>query len=175
MSTLFRPTRIFPLPADAVIVQKDNRPHVRVKERGKTVSYPITEDGCAYIKTEAKWAADVRHANGLRKRIRFSPNREAAAVMLANLLKKIENEKAGVVDRFAEQRKRPLALHLDDWQASLAASGRDDEYITLKLTRARKAFEECRFIMLPDLSADRLEAFLRDLRVKEKRSVQTSN
>src|SRR5262249_23611064 len=37
------------------------------------------------------------------------------------------------------------------------------------------AFEQCGFVMLPDLSADRLETFLLDLRVKEKRSVQTSN
>jgi hypothetical protein len=47
------------------------------------------------------------------------------------------------VDRFANHRKRPLIEHLDDWEKSLAASGRDEEYITLKLTRTRNTFSGC--------------------------------
>ena len=175
MATLFKPTRPYPLPANAEVVPKDDKPHVRLKERGKAVFHPLTEGGTQYLKPGAKWAADVRFADGKRKRVRFSPSRDAAAVMLADLLKKIENEKAGVVDRFADHRKRPLTEHLDDWEKSLEASGRDEEYITLKPTRARYTFRGCGWVHLGDMTADRLGTFLLDLREKQERSVQTSN
>jgi hypothetical protein len=38
-----------------------------------------------------------------------------AAMMLADLLKKIENEKIGIHDPFEAYRKKPLSAHLDDW------------------------------------------------------------
>lgn len=175
MATLFKPTRPYPLPANPDLAEKDGKPHIRVRERGKAVLYPLTEDGRQYLKPAAKWAADVRFADGRRKRVRFSPNRDASAVMLADLLKKIENQKAGVVDRFADHRKQPLADHLNDWEKSLAASGRGEEYIALKLARVRNAAEECGWLYLSDMTADRLEIFLLNLREKHKRSVQTSN
>ena len=173
MATLFKPDRPYPLPANPDIARQNGKSFLR--EKGKAVLYPLTADGKQCLKPAAKWAANVRLANGTRKRFRFSPNRDASAEMLADLLRKIENEKAGVVDRFADHRKRPLAGHIDDWRGSLAASDRGEEYITLKLTRVRAVFDKCGFVLPSDLTADRLETFLRDLRVKEKRSVQTSN
>src|ERR1043165_29097 len=116
MATLFKPTRPFPLPANAEIVQKDGKPHARIKERGKVAVYPLSEDGKQYLKPAAKWAADVRFADGKRKRVRFSPNREASAVMLADLLKKIENEKSGIRDQYADHRKRALAELLVEYE-----------------------------------------------------------
>lgn len=175
MTTLFKPTRPYPLPAAADVVVRDGKRCLRLMQRGKTAHYPLSQDGTHYLKPAAKWAADVRLADGRRRRVRFSPNREAAAVMLADLLKRIEAEKAGVVDRTADHRERPLTAHLDDWRASLSASGRGDEYLDLKLSRARAACDGCGFAFTADLSADRLEAFLRDLRATEGRSVQTSN
>src|SRR5262249_46308742 len=102
MATLFKPVRPYPLPSDPQIVHRDGKPHVRVKDRGKSAYYPLSEDGTQFLKPAAKWAADVRFADGKRRRVRFSPNRDAAALMLAALLKKIEREKAGDVDRYAE-------------------------------------------------------------------------
>jgi hypothetical protein len=95
--------------------------------------------------------------------------------MLADLLKKVEREKAGEVDRCAVHRVRAMAAHLEEWNSSLAASGRDDEYIAQKSGRVRTAFDGCGFVLVRDLSADRLESFLLDLRVKENRTIQTAN
>ncbi|VTR97009.1 integrase-recombinase protein : Marine sediment metagenome DNA, contig: S06H3_L02821 (Fragment) OS=marine sediment metagenome GN=S06H3_17168 PE=4 SV=1: Phage_integrase [Gemmata massiliana] len=164
MASLFKPTRPYPLPTNPEIVEKDGKPHVRLKERGKSVLYPVSENGKQYLKPSAKWAADVRFADGRRKRVRFSPNRDASAVMLADLLKKIENEKAGVVDRFGDHRKRPLSEHLNDWLGSLRANGRDTEYVTLKASRVRAVFEGCKWVFPGDMIADRLETFLADSR-----------
>lgn len=132
MATHFKPTRPHPLPANAVIVDQDGKPHVQMKEKRNTMYFPLSDKGTHYLKPGKKWAADVRFADGKRKRMRFSPNHDAAAIMLAKLLKKIEREKAGDIDRCAVQRKRALAADLEDWKASLKASGRDDEYIAQK-------------------------------------------
>lgn len=176
MPELFKPDRPFPLPADAEVIDRDGRPHVRVRGRGgRAELFPLSKDGTKYLKPAAKWAADIRTADGRRKRVRLSANRAAAEVMLAELLKRIENEKAGIFDRTAGHRKRPLAAHLDDWQRSLEAAGRSAEYVGMKLGRTRAAFDGCGFVMPADLSADRLETFLHDLRETEKRSIQTAN
>jgi hypothetical protein len=127
MATLFKPVRPYPLPANPVIVEQDGKRHVRIKERSKWAVYPLSEDGTKYLKPGAKWAADVRFADGRRKRVRFSPNRDAAALMLAELLKRIENEKLGIRDPFEAHRKKSIADHLKDWLTSLRANGRGAE------------------------------------------------
>lgn len=164
MATLFKPTRPYPLPANAAIVSVECKPHVEMKEGRKVVRYPLSEDGTHYLKPAKKWAADVRHANGKRKRVRFSPNHDAAALMLSELLKKIENEKAGVIDRTTEHRKRPLTAHLEDWLTGLRANGREAGYVALKASRVRAAVEGCGWVFPGDMTADRLETFLADLR-----------
>src|SRR6266540_4244214 len=98
MATLFKPTRPYPLPANATLVSVEGKPHVELKEGRKAVRYPLPEDGTHYLKPSKKWAADVRFADGRRKRVRFSPNHDAAAAMLSALLKRVENEKAGICE-----------------------------------------------------------------------------
>lgn len=164
MATLFKPTRPYPLPSNPEITNRDGKPHVRIREKGKTVFYPLSEDRTHYLKPALKWAADVRFENGRRKRVRFSPNRDAAAVMLAQLLKKIENEKAGIRDPFESHRRKPLSAHLDDWLASLRASGRGAVYIELTASRVRAVVEGCDWVFPGDMTADRMETFLADLR-----------
>lgn len=96
-------------------------------------------------------------------------------MMLGNLLKKAELKDLGVHDPFDIHRKTPLAAHLDEWEASLQANGRDEEYIALKLHRVRETFDQCKFVMPDDLAAAKVETFLGNLRDKDKRSVQTVN
>ncbi|HEX4612796.1 MAG TPA: site-specific integrase, partial [Urbifossiella sp.] len=175
MATLIRPTRPYPLPADAEILDRDGRPQVRLREGGKAVFYPVSKDGAKYLKPSAKWYAKYRDAAGVVQCTPLSPNKDAARLMLTDLIKRVENEKAGVIDRTAAQRKRPLSAHLDDWRGSLAASGRGEEYIALKLSRVRAVVEGCGWTFTPDMAADRLETYLRDLREKDGRSIQTSN
>ena len=96
-------------------------------------------------------------------------------MMLAELLKTIELQKVGVVDRFATQRKRPIAEHVQDWATSLKASGRSAVYITLKTKRVSDIAEHCGFTFSADIQAETVEQFLHKLRVDQGRSVQTAN
>ena len=43
----------------------------------------------------------------------------------AELARDAERRKAGLVDRFADHRKRLLAEHVEDWKQALAANGID--------------------------------------------------
>jgi hypothetical protein len=122
-----------------------------------------------------KWYGQYTDASGVRQRVPLSANRAAAQQMLNELVRRVELEKVGIRDPFQVHRKRPLTAHLEDWEASLRSNGWDDESVKLRLTRVRAALTSCKFTFTSDLSADRLELFLADLRKGEGRSIQTSN
>ena len=42
-------------PDEIEIVQKDGKPHARLREGGKAVLHPLTKDGAKYLKRAAKW------------------------------------------------------------------------------------------------------------------------
>ncbi len=163
MASLIRPTRPYPLPANPEIVQKNDKPHVRIGQ-GRKVLYPITKDGKKYLKRSAKWYGKFRGADGTVQCVPLSPNKDAAQLMLAELVKKTENEKVGIRDPFEKHRKKTLPEHLNDWLASLRANGRDPKYVALKASRVRAVADGCGWTFTSEMTADRLETFLVSLR-----------
>jgi hypothetical protein len=67
-------THSYLLPQDAKIIDKDGKPHVRIKEDGKTALYPLTKDRKKYLKPAEKWYAKHRDASGAIKLTPLSPN-----------------------------------------------------------------------------------------------------
>ena len=176
MATLIRPTRPYPVPHDATIEDRDGRPHIRLKESGKTIFYPLSKDRAKYLKPAKKWYGEYKDAVGVLKRVPLSPNKEAARLMLAELLREVEKEKSGHKDPFKPHRSKLLRIHLEDWLGVLKARGRDEEYTALKNTRVSAILDGCGFVFIADLSAERLERFLESLRTGTKKlSVQTTN
>ena len=157
-------TTTFGLPAGAEVVEKDGRPHARVRERGKTVLYPLSADGAAYLKPAVKWAADVRFADGTRKRVRFSPHRDAAALMLADLLKRIENEKAGIRDDYAGHRKRTLGELLAEYERHVLDKGATGKEAAQAARRCEIVFGAVGFLTIGDLDATVAEGWLAERR-----------
>ena len=108
-------------------------------------------------------------------RLWFKLAETASQLMLADILKRIDLERAGVrPDALAAHANGPLADHLADWRASMAASGRPNDYLDRKLNRVTRAFATCGFGRLADLDAAALERHLHAARQAGK-SVQTSN
>ena len=175
MAKLFKANRTYPLPKDADIVTRKGERFIRIVEQSKPIFYPLTEDGERFLKPRSKWCAEVQHADGSRKRVYFSTRKDASEMMLAELLKNIELQKVGVVDRFATQRKRPIAEHVKDWSASLKASGREEGYIKKRVNRVLTLVQECNFTFVADIQADAVEQFLYDLREVDGLSIQTAN
>jgi integrase len=176
MATIFKPTRPCLLPANPAIVVRDGKSFIRLLESGKAAFYALTRDGMKYLRPAKKWYAEFRDADGILKRVPLSVNKDSARLMLAEMLRKVEKEKAGGKDTFAPHRKKALTAHLDDWLGVLKARGRDTEYTDLKKARVMAILDGCGFTLCADLSAERLERFLESLRTGSKKlSVQTTN
>jgi hypothetical protein len=127
-------------------------------------AYPVTDDGKQYLKPTSKWAADVRFADGRRKRVQFSANLDAAAVMLADLLKKIENEKAGIRDDYSDHRRVDLADLFVEYQQHIADKGATSKEARQAARRCEIAFGAVGFVHLADLDAAPIERWLADRR-----------
>ena len=179
MASLFRPTYTLPLPTNPEIVTRQHRGKprscVRLMEDGKPAFYPLTAKGDRYRVPAAKWYGQYADADGALQRVPLSENKTVAQQMLNDLVRKAELGKVGIVDPFEQHHRRPLAEHLNDWEADLKAKGNGAEHVALTLARARRVVDGCGFAFICDLSASAVQGLLARLRKEEKRSVQTSN
>ena len=164
MATLIKPTRPFPLPANAEIINREGKPHVRIKDGGKAAFYPVTKDGQKYLRPSEKWYAKYRDANKKIKVTPLSPNKDAAQLMLTALLKKVENEKAGIRDEYADHRKRPVAELLTEYQQHILDKGATEKEARQAARRCELTFKGCGFVLLCDLDKTTVERWLADRR-----------
>ncbi len=181
MSRVFRQqyTRSIPPNAERVTLKgKSGRTveAVRFKgDDGKVVVAPLTRTGDRCRVPSPVWYGQFIDTDGIWQRVPLCENKAASEAMLAEMIRKAGMGRAGFRDPFEGHRKRPLAEHLAEWEASLRANGRSDEYVQLKLARVRAMLDGCKFTFTADLSADRLELFLDRFRREDGRSIQTSN
>ena len=71
------------------------------------------------LREVAKYYCDMSDANGKRVRVPLSTNKEAAKVLMADLIKQRENHRAGISNPATENAKVPLAQHLEAFAHSL--------------------------------------------------------
>ncbi len=131
-------------------------------------------NGKRICKQSKYWYIDYKTADGTRKRVKGFKDKQATVQLAAKLEKEAELGKAGIFDKYAEQRKRPLKEHLADFKASLEKKGNTVSYVIQTISRIEKAFKQCKFIFWNDITADEVENFLSDLR-DNGASDQTSN
>jgi hypothetical protein len=160
----FKPTRPYPLPAGAEVVERDGRPHVRMKERGRTVYYLLTKDGTKYLKPSKCYYFDIRDENGIVRRVRGSSDRAVTEQMIADWQRRFERRKLGYADPAEEHATRPLADHLADYAAYLEAKGDTSAHVKLTISRIRAVLDGCGFTFLRDLDANTVSAWLTTLR-----------
>lgn len=133
-----------------------------------------TPDDRKVTKTSRKWYIEFRDAEGIRRRVPGYTDKPATQQLAAELERRAAQEQSGLVDRFAEHRKRPLTEHVDDFHEALAAKGTTEKHADLVTGRVRRALEGCRFTFWPDLSASKAQAYVAELR-NGGVSVQTCN
>jgi integrase/recombinase XerD len=128
------------------------------------------------IKTKSKkWWGRYRDEFGAEKRVPLATDKTAAQAMLNDLVKKAEQRACGVIDRFDEHRKRPIAEHVADFENHMKTKGNSPEQVKLVAMRCRRIVAACKATHIGDISASRVQAYLADLREKENKSTQTSN
>lgn len=153
--------------------RKDHKPAMaNLYRKPITITDPKTGER---VKAKAKkWWGRFRDENGMERRVPLAIDKTAAQAMLNELVKKTERLASGVIDRFDDERKRPLAEHLRDFEKHLRAKRVSNEQVKLVIYRAKKIIEKCKAKMAGDLTASRVQSFLADLR-DEGTSIQTSN
>jgi hypothetical protein len=76
------------------------------------------------IKTKSKkWWGRYREANERERRVPLAADKLAAQSILNGIVRRVEREKAGLVEPTDEQRKRPLKEHLADFTKYLQHKG----------------------------------------------------
>jgi integrase len=160
----FKPTRPYPLPPGAEVVQHEGRPHVRMKERGKAVLYRVTKDGKGYLRPSKRWYFEVRDASGKLKRVKGFADLKATEQLAAEMERKAVRAQAGYFDPAEEHVRRPLAEHLKDYGAALEAKGDTTDHIRLTVGRIAAVISGCGFVFATDMNAGKAAGWLADLR-----------
>ncbi len=122
---------------------------------------PKGTPGARQIKEKsAKWYGWV---DG--KLVPLCANKAAAQMLLNKMVMDSTTAAAlGVKPVTLEHRKRPLAEHLVDWEASLRASGATEKHVRQTVACARRVVSGCGFVSLSDLSASRVQLYIAELR-----------
>jgi len=160
----FKPTRPYPLPADADIIEHEGRPHVRMKERGRTVLYRVSKDGTKYLRPSKRWYFEIRDASGTLRRIKGFADLKATEQLAAEMERKAGRARSGYADPAEEHIRRPLAEHLEAYAAALEAKGNVPEHNRATVAKVSAAFSGCGFVFPLDLDAGKVSAWLADLR-----------
>jgi len=82
--------------------------------------------------------------------------------MLTELVRKVERQRAGIIDPASDQLARATDEHIEEYRTHLTAKARDEKHISETIRLIANITETCRFRILGDLQAggNRLEQYL---------------
>jgi integrase len=169
MPRVFRQQYTRPIPSDAKHVTVRNKkgevvPAVRFRgSDGKMITAPVVQKGNGAGKTCRVLSPNYSgHVKG--QRVTLCTNKEAAEVMLADLIRRAERGGVGMCDPFERHSKRPLSEHVADYRRELEARGNASRYADLVASRLGDLLAGCGFCLTADLSASRVSDWLARLR-----------
>ncbi len=120
------------------------------------------------------WYGKYTDADNIVRKVKLCEDKAASQQMLNELVRKAELGKAGLVDPFAAQRKRPLPEHVADFRQHLEAKGNSGQHVALTVARCETVFSACGFKLLTQLDADKASHWLKQRR-DEGLGIATSN
>ncbi len=179
MPELIRVVRTHTLPPGTEVVDRGGKPHARVKDGGRWALFTLTKAGTGYLKPSPVWCADVRDADGIRRRFRLSPVKAAAVGMLAKLLLEAEEGKAGLRTKLTGAGRLLHADLLTAYERHQLDRGATPRHAAQVAARCRRAFDACGMLTLADLDPTPVERWLAGRRAAPKGGggigAQTSN
>jgi integrase/recombinase XerC len=132
------------------------------------VHWSKTVNGKRIAGTSKKWYIEYTDADGEPQRVPGYTDRGATEQLAARLERESAHRKEGLIDPYADHRKRPLAEHLADFERALVSKGNTAEYVRLVISRLTSLFDGCAFKSIADLSASRVADWLASLRVNQR-------
>ena len=153
-----------PIPPTAELVDVEGKPHIRIRERGKPVLYPLTRDGKKCLRPSKRWYFDVRDASGTVRRVKGFADLKATEQLAAETSRKAERRAAGFTDATDEHAHRPLAEHLTDYTAALRGKGDTGEHVQKTVALVSALFTGAGFVFPADIDAAKAAGWLNALR-----------
>ncbi|NQW47871.1 MAG: site-specific integrase, partial [Planctomycetes bacterium] len=174
MGAVFKPTVTRPLPAGAKLVTRDGeRVAVWVDASGKKRQAPVTAGDKPRLRTKAgTYVAKYRDGDGVEQRVSTGcKSRDAARAVLADLERRAEHVKAGIVTQaeanVGEHADTPLVEHVAAYVSALARKRGKGARRTVSPQHVgnvdrtlRLAVAECGFRRLRDMHRDAVERWV---------------
>lgn len=120
--------------------------------------------GKTVTKQSSKWHVKYVDADSIERRVPAYKDKIASQQLAAELEKAAELAREGVVDRYKEHRKTPLAEHLEDFKKSLSARSNTEEHVMLTVRRVKNVIEGCRFATWNNIQASKVQSYVASLR-----------
>jgi site-specific recombinase XerD len=120
------------------------------------------------------WQIRFRDASGRdRRESAKTTSLRIAQQVLANRRLEVQQARAGVLDRFATARRRPLEEFVQEYKQHLVAGSCSKTYVDDVVKQVREAIAATEAATLQDLSAGAVEAFLDRLHAERRFSAKT--
>ena len=163
------------VPADATIVDKNGKPHIKLNRNGRTVLRPVIANGKRYRDESRKWYVQVKMPDGKWKRFVGYADKESTRQLAADIERKLERQQAGLADPFEDAARELLSKHIDDFANYLMAKGDTEKHVSITKNRIMRLVEGCKFKHSSDIVASRVAEWLADQREAGAFGKKTSN
>jgi integrase len=182
VARIFKPTYTIPIPADAEFVTHNDRPHARLRRKGKIILAPVTKQGAHAGKRvtveTAYWAIEYIDASGKPKRVKGFTDRRATEQRAADIERGIARQSAGIIDPqsvdLSRQLQSGIEQHFSAYEAHLQAAGASPKYMRDALRRLRTLATGCKFENLAAIKTEPVHRWL-NTRTSEGMGPRTQN
>jgi len=117
-------------------------------------------NGKTVVRQSQKWYVWLTDADGIKRTIPLFRDKTASEQRAAQLAKEIELAKAGVVNPYSDEHKRPLTEHLKDFRQYLLDKDDSADYARLTHNRVRFILAGCKFVYTPEVQASKVQRYL---------------
>ena len=135
-----------------------------------------TPDGKTVKKRAAKWYGWYKHPDtGKTIRVPLSEDKAAAQQLLARIISDLERGRHGLVDPYAEHRKRLLTEHVEDYREDMRNREVSPAQVKQVCSRILRVLDLAGLKVTADITPAKVQAAIAHLRRAENRSAQTCN
>ena len=127
------------------------------------------------VKTKSKkWWGRYTDSLDCEKRVPLATDKTVSQSMLKDLVQKVERQKAGLEDPVEEEMRKPIDVHLADFEKSQKSKNNSPSYVREIMGKIRRFIKACHWKRTGQIKATDVQGFLADLR-EDGLSIQTSN
>ncbi len=165
------------VPAGAKIVTRGRRQCAAWTGRGgRKIVAPLVEgDPTRCLVETAKYYAIFSNGRGGVGRVPGTTDRTSTLQLAVELEQEARARRLGLTVSIRKQAARPLAEHLDDYEAILRARDRTERHVRMTRTYISRILEGCRFVYPADLEAAPVASWLAGRRAARMSASQSNH